>query len=470
MSFFGRTREELEQLSRHFSVEALCVGKTDDFITEALCASGRAIQRKSPLQPKLVMWLVLSLPIFRADSIPAILARLLTGVRDRLLGLPLRPVGDDAISHARTRLGVEPLRRFFQSQAAEIRPAASFHGLRVWSVDGTKLTMPDTEPNRRAFGKPGSSRGQSAFPQMAMLGLQDAHTRRLRDVQCGPCRSSERRMLLPMLGHMGAEDLILMDRGFYGVWLFEEICNHKAHFLCRAPAGAKLRAVRGTRKQTGCYLAWIEARVPLPEGETVKGKVGRPARTRKVRLLVRVIEYRLRGHESVRLVTSLLDTSIEARDLAIEYHRRWEIELGFDEIKTHQSSTAAGTCKTIFRGLSPRSVMQEAYALVASYNLIRATIAEAATGHQLDPDEISFVDSLRAIEHMIPRMAAAGAKRLAALHEELLQDIADARLTRRRRPRCWPRVVKVKMSNYKAKRGHHRESYQDFERDVRMGA
>ncbi len=470
MSIIGQARRELCELARHFTVEALCPGETDQSITTALEHSGRGKQRASPLQPKLMMWLVLCLPIFRGDSIPAVLARLLNGLREILLSLSLRAIDDDAIAHARQRLGVDPVRRFFRLQADQIRPAPSFHGLRVWGFDGTMLTMPDTPENRRVFGRVKSSRGQAAFPQLKMVGLQDVVSRRFRDVTFRLWKASEREMAAPMLQHMQEGDLILIDRGFYGVWFFEAIRSRQAHFLCRVPSCVRLKALPETSKRSGDYLAWIEARVALPVGQTIRPKVGRPATHRRVRMLVRVIEYQIRGFEHVRLITSLLDRSIPALDLVHEYHRRWEIEIALDEVKTHQSSTPVGVLKTIFRSHTPRNVMQEAYALAASYNLLRSAMAEAAERRGIDPDKISFVGSLRAIGLMLPRMRGAPASRLPALYDQLMLDIGEAQIDRPRRPRRCPRVVRVKMSNFKLKRPQHLELKTDLNTEIRIGA
>jgi hypothetical protein len=384
--------------------------------------------------------------------------------------LSLRAINDDAIAHARKRLGVDPVRRFFRLEAANVKPSPSFHGLRVWSLDGSMLTMPDTDQNRKIFGLVKTGRGRAAFPQLKIVGLQDVASRRFRDVTFRRWNAAERDMALLMLPHLGQGDLVLIDRGFYAAWFFEAIREQGSHFLCRVPATAKFKAIRGTSKKAGDYLAWIEAPVRLPDGQTILGQHGRPVTRRQVRLLVRVIEYRIRGFERVRLVTSLLDRSIPALDLVLEYHRRWEIELALDELKTHQSSTAVGTLKTIFRSQTPRNVMQEAYALVAAYNLVRGTIAQAAQRHHLDPDKISFVGSLRAIALMLPRMRGAPSSRLQILYDQLLLDLAEAQIDRPRRPRRYPRVVKVKMSNFKLKRPHHRELKHDPKTLIRIGA
>jgi hypothetical protein len=469
MGCIDQSGQELYTYAKGFTVEALCPGHTAENIKSALRETERDRQRRSPLQPKLMMWLMLCLPIFRSESIPAVLARLISGLRGSRKTLSLKPVSDGAIAHARRRLGVRPLRHFFQAQAREIRPAPSFKGLRVWAFDGTSLTMPDTEENRRVFGLRKAGRGRCAFPDLKAVALQDTVTRQFRDVRWNQRDASERDLAASMLGHLGEGDLVLLDRGLYAAWFFDAIRTRGSHFLGRVPAQPKLRPIRGTSRRQGDYLACMEAPVPLPE-ERWHMNHGKLVKYDTLKLVVRVIEYRIRGFERVRLVTSLRDRSITAMDLVLQYHRRWDIELAFDELKTHQSSTAQGTPKTTFRSHTPRNVMQEAYALAAAYNLLRDSIARAADRRSLNPHTISFVETCRAITHMIPRMRGALASDLRLLHEQLLDDLADAQIDRPRRPRRYPRVVKQKMSNFKRKRPHHRQQIGDFRSQIRIGA
>lgn len=461
---------ELAGLTRDFNVAALANREVQSRMRESLQRTGRLRQRRSPLQPMLVMWLVLGMTLFRYDSIPAVLSRLLTGLRARLPSLSLRPVTDGALAHARQRLGVPPVREFFLAQAAAVQPEPSFHGLRLWSLDGSLLTMPDTEANRKVFGVLKVPRGQAAFPQLRWVGLQDAVSRQFRAIVFRRWDAAERRAAVPLLKHLGSQDLLLLDRGFYGVWLLAEVRRQGTHFLVRVPESVQLRPVQGTRRRDGDYLAQIQARVPLPAGETRKPLTGRPGQTQVVSLLVRVIEYRIPGFRPVRLATSLLDAKqIPALDLALAYHERWEVEIGLDEIKTHQSSHAGGALETEFRSKTPRGVMQEAYALFSSYNMVRATMQAAAAAHHLSPQHLSFMDTLRVISHMLPRMMGAKGARYQALYDQLLRDIAECRLDRPRRPRRYPRVVKVKMSNYKLKRADHRQQICDVRQLIKIG-
>ena len=112
-------------------------------------------------------------------------------------------------------------------------------------------------------------------------------------------------------------------------------------------------------------------------------------------MLVRVIGYTVDdGREnptSYRLFTTLLDPDeVTATDLAAAYTQRWEIELTFDESKTHQRGP-----RTVLRSKSPDLVLQEIWGHLCCYYAIRCLMAQAATHSGHDPDRVSFVAALR---------------------------------------------------------------------------
>ena len=95
---------------------------------------------------------------------------------------------------------------------------------------------------------------------------------------------------------------------------------------------------------------------------------------------VRIIQYQIPGFRPARLLTTILDPAISARELVIHYHRRWDIEIAYDEIKTHQCATLRGRAPTIFRSKKPELVEQELYAVLIVYNLVRNLIHQAGCG------------------------------------------------------------------------------------------
>lgn len=460
----GKDHAKLSEISRQFCLEALADGPIPEMVSEALAEAGQLESRQSPLQPRLVLWLVMGLALWRDDSIPAVFGRLVSGLRDRFGRISLKAVTQGALSHARRRLGVRPLKRLFKKLSQRVEGQEAFHGLKCWILDGTKLTMQDTPANEKVFGRRTASRGRTAFCELGMVCLVEATRHLVRDAVFGMWKTHEKRAALRLIRHLGLGDLLILDRGFYGLELFEAILSRGIHFLCRAPSIPKLKPIRGTRRGHQ-YEAWMRTRIMVDP----KAPFGK--RTRILMRRVRVIDYRLKGYGRVRLVTSLMDAELyPAHELAVLYHTRWEAEIAFDEIKTHQNANAHGQLQTVFRSKTPRNVLQEAYALLAVYNLVRQTMARSAQQGGLDPLHLSFLDGLRAVRHMIPRMQSASVERLPALHRQLLADVAEAVIDRPRRGRAYPRVLRVKIGHFQLKRAHHRQIVRDFAEMVRRAA
>lgn len=210
--------------------------------------------------------------------------------------------------------------------------------------------------------------------------------------------------------------------------------------------------------------ALLPGKVEDPNGPWPNGR----RRWIEVSQKVRVIEYQIKGFRRTRLATSLLDPTIEAVELVHHYHKRWEIELAYDAIKTHQCATRTGQPKTIIRSKLPELVEQELFAMLTLYNLLRDLINQSAKKHGLDPLAISFVDTLQAVIDAVPLMQRAPAERLRFLYEQLLEDIAHCEMKRWRRKRAYPRVVKVKMSNFQLKRSCHKQTFRDFEAETKI--
>ena len=91
------------------------------------------------------------------------------------------------------------------------------------------------------------------------------------------------------------------------------------------------------------------------------------------------------------MFTTLLDPAeAPAAELAFAYAQRWEIELAFDELKTHQRGT-----KAVLRSKSPALVEQEIWGHLCCHYAIRTLMFEAAHDADVDPDRVSFVAALR---------------------------------------------------------------------------
>lgn len=455
MNTIGQVHGLLARHAPDFSVGVLAGGDVQDRIRSALhrTKGSRRDRRQGPLHPVLVFWLVLCLPLHRATSIANVFVVLLSALRARILGIPLRPVTDGALAHARGWLGVAPFRAFFEDVASDVRPDPSFHGRRVFGIDGTHATVPDTPANDVAFGRHGASRGRSAFPQVHLVTLLAVRTHEICAATWRPHNSSERAMAAELLGKLSKGDLVLMDRGFYCIRFLNELRRLGLHFLIRVPSHVLVTVLR-RRGPGDCDVEVRASRRPV--SERVEGEESHP------RLRARMITYTLDGTEEIRLLTSMDEEEVTATEIVTLYHERWEAELGYDELKTHLSTVTHGTMRTIFRGRTPLMVEQEIWATLALYNLARRLMARAAELHGIDPRRISFTDSLVVIRQAAAQVDRADLPTLVKLYVRLMSDLGDCRLDRWRRSRKVVRAVKTKMSNYALKHPGERCVEVDF--------
>lgn len=453
MSSIGQGRRALARLAPEFTMDVLAANDLQTIIRRDLQLE--APSRESPLPPTFVVWLTLAMALFRRDSIPNVFGRLLARWRESKPWLSLRAVTDGALAHARRRVGAVPLRRLFEQLSKRVSPEPSFHGLRVWSLDGTVLATPDTPANERGFGRHHAAKGRSAFPQLRLLTLTSTRTHEIRDARWGPYESSEASMAPDVVRNLCKGDLLLLDRGFMSMHFYASLAAHDVVFVSRVRNTRKMRIL--TRRGPGDYDVEVKGSKPTDP----KDRRGRCT------MILRLIEYRI-GREWVRLLTNLTDASIGGREIAELYHERWEVELVFDELKTHLASVRHGTLDLPFRGKSPEMVEQELWATLAAFNLVRREIAGAARLHQIDPRRISFTDALVVIVATWQVGSRSKAARRRA-HARLQGDLAACKLDRWRRPRRCPRVVRVRSNTYPHKGPEYREEFHDASQLIRMG-
>jgi hypothetical protein len=268
---------------------------------------------------------------------------------------------------------------------------AWYRDWRLVSIDGTTLDLADTDVNEEAFGRPGASRGKSAFPQLRMVSLVENGTHVLFGTKWGRYNDSESKLAGPVLSHIEAGMLCLADRGFYGYALFKEAVSTGADLLWRMKKNAILPCDR--RLADGSYLSRIYPSI-------------KDRRNDRDAIVIRVIEYELEGIEDgeplYRLITTVLDDGkAPAQDLAVLYHDRWEIENAFGEFKTHLRGRQA-----VLRSKTPELVEQEFYGFLLAHFAIRGLLHEAALKGDLDPDRLSFIHTVRVVRRKLPAFAA----------------------------------------------------------------
>jgi hypothetical protein len=356
----------------------------------------RTSMRQRDLPAHVVVYYVIALALYMRSSYREVLRCLLEGVQWLLdPSARVKVAGKSGISQARGRLGSAPLKLLYESV---VRPVATpqtrgawYQQWRLVSLDGSTLDVADTAENDKEFGRPGASRGASAYPKIRFVGLLENGTHVLFAARMADYATDELTLAEEVVPALRQGMLCLADRFFPSYKLWQQATSTGAELLWRTRQNARLDVDQ--RFRDGSYLSRLYRSTS-------------DRRNRRKGIVVRVIDYRLEGVEDAepiyRLITTILDRQqAPARQLAALYHERWEIETAFDELKTHLRGA-----QIVLRSKTPELVRQEFYGLLMAHFAIRGLMHEAALHAGEDPDRISFVHSTRVVQRRMARFVA----------------------------------------------------------------
>jgi len=365
-------------------------------VREALKQTNRASIRERDLPAHVVVYYVIALALYMRSSYREVLRCLLEGVQWLLDPSATGKVaGKSGISQARSRLGPEPLKKLYETIVAPIAEqrtkGAWYRQWRLVSLDGSTLDVADTAENEKAFGRPGASRGSSAYPKIRFVGLLENGTQVLWAARMDKYKTDEITLAAAVVPALQKDLLCLADRFFPGCKLWRKAAQTGAELLWRVRQNARLEVDQ--RLSDGSYLSRI---YPSTSDR----------RNQRKAIVVRVIEYRLKdipGAEPIyRLITTILDPKLApAQELAALYHERWEIETTLDELKTHLRGA-----QIVLRSKTPELVQQEFYGLLLAHFAIRGLMHEAALQADEDPDRLSFLHAVRVVQWRMARYVA----------------------------------------------------------------
>ena len=360
-------------------------------IGPVLSRTGTASIRQRDLPAQVVVYYVLALALYMQSSYREVLRCLLEGVQWlRDPSASVRVAGKSGISQARTRLGWEPLRQLHDELVKPVAVGSTrgawYRNWQLVSLDGSTFDVADEKANEDAFGRPGASRGASAYPQIRFVSLVENGTHVLFGSQMDGYRVGEITLAKAVLPRLGKGMLCLADRNFFGFELWRLARGTGADLLWRMKKNMRMAAEK--RLPDGSYLSHV-----YPSQRDWRHKTNGQ--------VLRVIDYRLEGIEGsepiYRLATTILDADkAPAGELAALYHERWEIETAFDELKTHLRGA-----QIVLRSKTPDLVRQEFYGLMMAHFAIRGLMHEAALQADEDPDRLSFLHAVRVVRRKL---------------------------------------------------------------------
>jgi hypothetical protein len=326
-----------------------------------------------------------------------------------------KDVTGSAYCAARSRLPLAALEALLIRATAKmterVRETGLWLGHRLFIVDGSSFSMPDTAELQAHFGQSGQQAAGCGFPTAHWLALVHFGSGLFQRVIAGPLRTHDLSGVARLHPELAAGDVLLGDRAFCSFAHLALLAGQGIEAVLRAhqrwivdfrpgrrfaiPQRGKNEHKKGlprsrwikrlgTRDQ---LVEWFQP-VMIPDWMSAECFAALPATLR-----VRELEYTLARPgfrvRRVTLVTTLLDAQVYTKQhLAEVYGLRWTIETGFDHLKTTMNMN-------VLRCQSVDGIMKELTMFLLAYNLVRMTMCEAARRQGVPPERISFVDALR---------------------------------------------------------------------------
>lgn len=332
-----------------------------------------------------------------------------------------------------------------QSMRDVTEATSLWHGHRLFHLDASSFSMPDTASLQEAFGQPGGQKKGCGFPTAHMLLLADAVTGMILDILAAPLRTHEMSKVSRMHPKLRRGDVLIGDRGFCSYAHLALLLQCGLHGILRIhqriivdfTPGRPHADKKASKSQKGLprsqWLRCIDTHDQIVRWFKPKTRPlwmsAQDYATLPESITVRELEYRIEtpGHRTrhVSLVTTLLDDAkYTAEDLAEFYRRRWQIEVNLRHLKQTMGMDVL-RCKT------PDGVLKEMLMFALVYNLVCSVTYQAAQRQGVSADRISFIDALRWLRTWSPS-------------RELIELIVNPY----RPGRCEPRVLKRRPKQY----------------------
>jgi len=413
-------------------------------VTQVLTQEG-VTGRNRLFPPHLTLWTFLLQVLSPDGSCREALSRL----RPWMIAQGQTPCAPQTGSYckARKRLPegvVSTLARHSGQRLCEATPEAwLWKGRRVKIVDGSTVSMPDTQANQDAYPQQPGQQPGLGFPIARLVAVFDLVSGARTTLGVGRYQgkaTGEMALFRQQQGHLQRGDVVLADCYYSSYWTLAgrreqglDYVGRQHHrrttdFRCGKRLGREDHHVEWRKP---VKPAWMEQQTyaEFPEQLTVR------------ELRVRVGRRGFRTQVFV-VVTTLLDARLySAHDVAELYGQRWHCELDLRSIK-------AALGMDVLRCRTPEMVRKELWMYVLAYNLIRAVMVRAALSKGLRPRQLSFTGALQAVNGFTPALVLAEGAVVVALLDALLESVAAHRVGQRPN-RVEPRAVKRRPKAHK---------------------
>lgn len=336
------------------------------------------------------------------------------------------------------RLFVEDLKAIHNELSFELRKGScwQWNHRDVYAVDGTCLSLADTQENQDEFPQPGKQKPGCGFPVMQLVGLFHLGSGALCHYEDSPMRVHESALFhcAALMGKLKACDVLVADRAYCSYLNFAQAAGRGIDVVARLHQGRPSHFPKGRNEMR---VQWSRPSLQsMPEYISRKEWEDLPETIEVRYLRIRPDEGRC---ETIVLATTIMDDSIES--IAGLFLRRWRMEVTFRDLKN-----TLGMDDLMVR--CPDMARKTVAMFMIAHNLIRWTMGQAARTHQIDLQRLSFKGTIDALMHWKTKLhnSPSGAEKRTNWH--LLLDIIARDPNPLRPHRCEPRVKKRRPKIY----------------------
>jgi hypothetical protein len=361
----------------------------------------------------------------------------------------LEPCSPNTASYcnARARLPIAVLRSLAKHTAQKLQDSLpdewKWHGRSVFIVDGSHVSMPDTEQNQASYPQPEVQEPGLGFPLARLtviLSLASGACLDLAMARYAGKGTGETTLLRQMYGSLQPGDVVVADALFDNYFIAWELRQRGIELVARVQA-ERVGSQTVESRPDGDVIVWQRPNKP-------RGMTGEQYRGYPETLTMRQMSVDARGEnnraEQFKVVTTMLDASIDDVQIGTLYERRWDGEVDIRSIKSTMKMDIL-RCKT------PMMVQKEIWVYMLAYNLLRTVMAVAAAENGIEPRQVSFKGAKQTLTAFAPKLEGAQPEQRVRLVEAMLKAVAYHRVgnqpgrweprARKRRPKPGNRLM-----------------------------
>ncbi|HWR77838.1 MAG TPA: IS4 family transposase [Thiobacillus sp.] len=308
-----------------------------------------------------------------------------------------------------------------------------WRGRSVKLMDGTTISMPDTQSNQSVYPQSGVQQAGLGFPLAMLVAVISLSTGAVLAWASGPCRgkhTGEQALFRQLMPRLESGDVVLADRYHCNYFTAALLLERGVDLVTRQHQRRITDFRRGRRLGRRDHrVDWIRPKRPAWMDAETYASMPERLSMRETEIGGRI------------LVTTLSDArTVSAKDIDALYGQRWQVEVDLRSIKAEMGMD-------ILRTPSAPMVDKEIAVYLLAYNLVCALMVRAAAGSGVDARALSFKGTIQLYLAFEQQLRFAGRTRVKTMTAHLFGGISLLRLPVRP-GRVEPHAIKRRRKNH----------------------